>query len=120
MDLLVQINDAVNNFVWGAPMLILLVGVGILMTLRTKGVQFRHFGHVMKNTVGKIFTKQEAGDGEMTPFQALTTALGSTVGTGNIAGVTSAITRRAVLAVGHRPHRHVHQVFRSAAGGEIS
>lgn len=92
MEIIVRINDAINNVVWGAPMLIMLIGVGILMTLRTKGLQFRKFGHVMKNTVGKMFHKQEAGEGEMTPFQALTTALGSTVGTGNIAGVTSAIT----------------------------
>ena len=92
MEIIVQINNAINNVVWGAPMLIMLIGVGILMTLRTKGLQFRKFGHVMKNTVGKMFHKQEAGEGEMTPFQALTTALGSTVGTGNIAGVTSAIT----------------------------
>lgn len=92
MDFIRQINDAVNGAVWGPPMLVLLVGVGILMTLRTRGLQFRKFGHVMQNTVGKMFHKQEAGEGEMTPFQALTTALGSTVGTGNIAGVTSAIT----------------------------
>ena len=92
MEIIVQINNAINNVVWGAPMLIMLIGVGILMTLRTKGLQFRKFGHVMKNTVGKMVHKQEAGEGEMTPFQALTTALGSTVGTGNIAGVTSAIT----------------------------
>ena len=52
MELIAQINGAVNSFVWGAPMLILLIGVGILMTVRNKGLQFRKFGYAMKNTIG--------------------------------------------------------------------
>lgn len=92
MDLIAQINSFINGIVWGPPMLILLVGAGILLTLRTKGVQFRKFGYAMKNTLGKIFTKHEAGEGEITPFQAMTTALAGTVGTGNIAGIVTAVT----------------------------
>ena len=92
MDLLTRINSAINGVVWGPPMLILLMGCGILMTIRTRGTQFRHFGYAMKNTVGKLFVKSEAADGEMTPFQAMTTALASTVGTGSIAGITAAVT----------------------------
>ena len=92
MDLIVQINGAVNKFVWGIPMLVLLVGAGIILTCMTKGLQFRKFGYAMKNTLGKIFSKHEAGEGEITPFQAMTTALAGTVGTGNIAGITTAIT----------------------------
>ena len=57
MDLIASINSAINGFVWGVPMLVLLVGTGILMTLRTRGVQFRKFGYAMKNTIGKIFHK---------------------------------------------------------------
>lgn len=92
MALIESINSAINGFVWGVPMLVLLVGTGILMTLRTRGVQFRKFGYAMKNTIGKIFHKTKAGKGEMTPFQAMSTALAGTVGTGNIAGITTAVT----------------------------
>ena len=52
------VNDAINGVVWGWPMLILLVGVGIVLTIMTKGFQFRKFGYAMKNTLGKIFKKQ--------------------------------------------------------------
>ncbi|MBR5533961.1 MAG: sodium:alanine symporter family protein, partial [Ruminiclostridium sp.] len=69
MDLLISVNSAINGIVWGPPMLVLLVGCGILLTIRTRGAQFTHFGYAMKNTVGKIFQKSNAGDGEMTPFQ---------------------------------------------------
>ena len=92
MDLVVSINSAINGFVWGPVMMVLLIGTGILMTVRMGGMQFRRFGHAMKNTLGKIFTKQEAAEGEMTPFQAVSTALAGTVGTGNIAGITAAVT----------------------------
>ena len=92
MDLVVSINSAINGFVWGPVMMVLLIGTGILMTVRMGGVQFRRFGHAMKNTLGKIFTKQQAAEGEMTPFQAVSTALAGTVGTGNIAGITAAVT----------------------------
>ena len=85
-------NDWINGIVWGLPMLILIVGTGIFLTIRNRGVQIGHFGYAMKNTLGKIFKKSEAGKGEVTPFQAMTTALAATVGTGNIAGVTAAVT----------------------------
>lgn len=84
-------NGAVNGIVWGVPMLLLLVGTGIFLTIRSRFVQFGHFGYAMKHTLGKIFKKQEAGTGEVTPLQAVTTALAATVGTGNIAGITTAI-----------------------------
>ena len=92
MAIIETINSAINTVVWGKPMLVLLVGAGILLTIRTFGVQFRKFGYAMKNTLGKVFTKAEAKEGEMTPFQAMSTALAGTVGTGNIAGITTAIT----------------------------
>ena len=76
---------------WGPPMLILLIGTGIFMTIRTKGFQFRKFGLAMKNTVGKLFDKTDVKEGSLSPVQAMTTALAGTVGTGNIAGVTGAI-----------------------------
>lgn len=60
MELIASINSAINGFVWGVPMLVLLVGGGILLTIRNRGVQFRKFGYAMKNTIGKIFKKGEA------------------------------------------------------------
>ena len=92
MELIASINSMINGIVWGPPMLILLVGAGILLTCRTAGVQFRKFGYALKNTIGKVFKKSDAGEGEVTPFQAVTTALAATVGTGNIAGITAAVT----------------------------
>ena len=91
MDAIIQINSAINGFVWGPVMLVLLVGTGLYLSISTGFVQFRKFGYAMKNTIGKVFHKAEAGHGEITPFQAVTTALAATVGTGNIAGVTGAI-----------------------------
>ena len=80
-----------NSIAWGPWMLILLVGTGIFLTTRVGFLQLKKFGYAMKNTIGKIFTKQTAGEGEITPFQAMSTALAATVGTGNIAGVAAAI-----------------------------
>ena len=85
-------NSWLNGIVWGIPALVLLMGAGIFLTLGLKGFQFRKFGYAMKNTIGKMFHKHEAKAGEVTPFQALTTALAATVGTGNIAGITTAVT----------------------------
>ena len=86
-----EIVNYLNGIAWGPWMLVLLVGTGIYLSVRVGFIQFGKFGYVMKNTIGKIFNKQTAGDGEVTPFQAVTTALAATVGTGNIAGVTGAI-----------------------------
>ena len=88
------LNDIVkvlNDIAWGPWMLLLLVGTGVYLSARVGFLQFRKFGYAMKNTIGKVFQKQTAGKGEVTPFQAMTTALAATVGTGNIAGVTGAI-----------------------------
>lgn len=86
-----SINSVVNSFIWGVPAMICIIGVGILLTFRTRCIQVRKFGVAMKNTIGKIFDKTQARDGSMSPFQAVCTALAGTVGTGNIAGVAGAI-----------------------------
>ena len=86
-----EIVKVLNDFAWGPWMLILLVGTGVYLSARVGFIQFAKFGYAMKNTLGKLFRKQTAGEGEVTPFQALSTALAATVGTGNIAGVTGAI-----------------------------
>ena len=91
------INGKVNNFVWGLPMLVLLVGTGILMTVLTKGFQLSHFAFWVKNTIGAIFRDKnivahtDKEDRAISQFQSLCTALAATIGTGNIAGVASAI-----------------------------
>ena len=86
-----QINDNVNSFVWGVPAMICIVSAGLLLSFRTRFLQFRKFGYTFRVTIGRIFQKKEASDGSITPFQAVCTALAATVGTGNIAGVAGAI-----------------------------
>lgn len=70
-----SINSVVNSFIWGVPAMICIIGVGILLTVRTRCIQVRKFGVAMKNTIGKIFDKTQARDGSMSPFQAVCTAL---------------------------------------------
>ena len=91
LDIIKQINDSINGFVWGVPAMICIIGVGLLLSFRTRFLQFRKFGYTFKVTIGKIFHKRQASDGSITPFQAVCTALAGTVGTGNIAGVAGAI-----------------------------
>ena len=97
MDFIKTVNDAVNGFVWGLPMLVLLIGTGIMMTFRTGFFQLTHFKHWMKNTIGAIFRDAAVtahtgkDDKAISQFQSLCTALAATVGTGNIAGVSAAI-----------------------------
>ena len=95
MDVVANVNSAINNVVWGPPMLILMGFVGILMTILTKFFQISHVGHWLKHTIGGIFTSKHVTshteDKSISQFQALCTALAATVGTGNIVGVASAI-----------------------------
>lgn len=87
-----QINGIINGLVWGPYMLVLLVGTGIFFSFRTNFLQVRKFIYTMSNTLMKIFHKDDSAlDGDITPFQALATALAATIGTGNIAGVATAI-----------------------------
>jgi AGCS family alanine or glycine:cation symporter len=83
-------NGWVNGFVWGWPTIGLLLGTGVLLTVLTGGVQFRYLGFALREVLGKI-TQKSAGPGSVSPFQAVATALASTVGVGNIAGVATAI-----------------------------
>ena len=95
LNIVETVNDAVNGFVWGWPALILLAFVGVLMTILTKFFQISHIGHWFKNTIGAIFgdkhVTKHTDDKSISQFQSLCTALAATVGTGNIAGVASAI-----------------------------
>ena len=91
METIISINSAINNFVWGIPAMVCILGIGLYLSIRTGFIQIRKFGLAMKETFGKIFTKGEKKEGAITPFQALCTALAATVGTGNIAGVAGAL-----------------------------
>ena len=86
-----SINSVINNFIWGLPAMICIIGVGIVLSVRTGFIQIRKFPYAMKITIGRMLKKRNASDGALTPFQAVCTALAATVGTGNIAGVAGAI-----------------------------
>ena len=86
-----SINNAVNNFIWGVPAMVCIIGVGLYLSIRTNFLQIRKFSYSIRVTLGRMFRKRDASDGTMTPFQAVCTALAATVGTGNIAGVAGAI-----------------------------
>lgn len=91
MEWVLEVNGVVNDLVWGWPLLILIVGTGLLLTIRTRFISFTKFGYMLKQTFLKMFSKSQVGEGEVTAFQAVSTALAATVGTGNIAGVGTAI-----------------------------
>lgn len=86
-----SINNVVNNFIWGVPAMICIIGVGLFLSIRTRFLQIQKFPYAMKVTLGRMLKKREASDGALTPFQAVCTALAATVGTGNVAGVAGAI-----------------------------
>ena len=85
------ITGPLNTVAWMYVLLPCVFIGGLLFTIRNKGIQFTKFGYALRNTIGRIFEKQEAGEGAVTPFQAVTTALAATVGTGNIVGTSQAI-----------------------------
>ena len=85
------INSAVNNFIWGIPAMVCIIGVGLYLSIRTHFLQIRKFPYAIRTTIGRMFHKRNASEGAITPFQAVCTALAATVGTGNLAGVAGAI-----------------------------
>ena len=91
IETITAVNQAVNQFIWGVPAMVCIIGVGLLLSVRTGFLQIRKFPYAIKITIGRMFRKKDASDGAMTPFQAVCTALAGTVGTGNIAGVAGAI-----------------------------
>ena len=85
------INKVLNDFIWGVPAMVCIIGVGLYLAICTRFIQIRKFVYAIKCTIGRIFRKRQANEGAITPFQAVCTALAATVGTGNIAGVAGAI-----------------------------
>ena len=86
-----DINNSINSFIWGVPAMICIIGVGLLLSIRTRFLQIRKFPYAIAVTLGRMFRKNESRDGAITPFQAVCTALAATIGTGNIAGVAGAL-----------------------------
>lgn len=91
MEAIMNINNLINGIVWGPPILILIVGTGLFLSFKTGFFSIAKLGYILKNTLLKMFAKESKGEGEVTAFQAVATALAATVGTGNIAGVATAI-----------------------------
>ena len=94
VDVVASVNGKINGIVWGVPMLVLILGVGIFYSIRTRFFQLTHAKDVYENTVKGILRRKDKNIDKknvLSQFQALTTALASTIGTGNIAGVATAI-----------------------------
>ena len=91
MEQLNEIVTKIDDFVWGPVMLILLVGTGVFLTIRTRFLTWRNLGYALKSTLSKEARTKSRGEGDVSPFSALTTALAATIGTGNIVGVATAM-----------------------------
>jgi len=93
MSAIMNFLTILDDFVWGPPMMVLLVGTGIFLTIRLGFPQFKHSGYAWKLIFKGAFKKDDSSkeEGEITPFQALTSTLAATVGNGNIAGVATAV-----------------------------
>ncbi len=86
-----SILETIDDWVWGPVMLVILVGTGIFLTVRTKFLPWRNLGYAIKSTLSKEARSTKRGTGDVSPFACLCTALAATIGTGNIAGVASAL-----------------------------
>jgi AGCS family alanine or glycine:cation symporter len=91
IDKLSHVLEVVDDFVWGPVMLVLLVGTGIFLTIRTRFLSWRNLGYALKSVLSKEARSTKNGDGDVSPFACLTTALAATIGTGNIVGVATAM-----------------------------
>ena len=85
--MITDVLNSIDSFVWGPPLLVLLIGTGLMLTIRLQLIQFFKLPQALK----LIFTAENKGDGDIDSFKALCTALAATVGTGNIVGVATAI-----------------------------
>ena len=86
-----NIVSQIDSFVWGPVMLVLLVGTGVLLTVRCNFLTWRNLPWALKKTLSKEARTKSRGTGDVSPFSALTTALAATIGTGNIVGVATAM-----------------------------
>ncbi|MGM0396155.1 MAG: alanine/glycine:cation symporter family protein [Bacillota bacterium] len=91
MESLISIVTAISSWLWGLPILLVLVFGSVFMAFKLKFFYFKHFGYIFSSTLGKMFSKESLGEGTISPLQALTSALACAVGAGNIVGVSVAI-----------------------------
>ena len=94
MEIIMQVNDFINGIVWGVPLLVLILATGLFYTIRLGFFQFARPGFLFRETIVKAFSKKDEGKpaaGELTSFQAAMTSVAAIVGSGNIAGVATAI-----------------------------
>ena len=73
VEIITSVNKVLNDFIWGVPAIVCIIGVGLYIAIRTRAIQIRKFGYSMKNTIGRIFKKTTASSGALTPFQAVCT-----------------------------------------------
>ncbi len=91
---MIEFLNWLDGVLWGVPLIALMILTGLYFTIRSGFFQFRYFGWIMKRTIGRIFqkeTEEHEGNGMLTSFEAISTAIGGTVGFGNIAGVATAV-----------------------------
>lgn len=116
---LTEVLKSIDDFVWGIPLIVLIMGTGILLTCRVKVVQVRKLGKALKF----MLTNEEGAEGEVTSFGAFCTAMAATIGTGNIVGVATAVaarrTRRPILDDPGSILWHGDQVFRRSLSRKI-
>ena len=79
MEAIMKLNSTINGIVWGPPILFLIVGTGLLLSFKTGFFSVTKLGYILKNTLLKMFSKDDKGEGEVTAFQAVATALAATV-----------------------------------------
>lgn len=112
LNTLESINNIINNFIWGVPAMICIIGVGLYLSFGLHFLQICKFPYAIRVTIGRIFRKRNASDGAMTPFQAVCTALAATVGHRKYCRCAGAIAIGGagccLLDVGFRSPGHVH------------
>ena len=87
MESFLPVLNAVDSFLWGAPLIVLLVGTGIMLTLRLSLIQVRR----LPRALALILKAKNRGEGDVSSFKALCVALAATIGTGNLVGVATAV-----------------------------
>lgn len=93
LDWFLSINSVINSIVWGPPFLVLLVGTGLYLTIRLDFLQFKHFKLSWDKSFGRYFGRDvEKEAGVLSSFQAISSAMAATLGVGNIAGVSTALS----------------------------
>ena len=93
IETITAVNQAVNQFIWGVPAMVCIIGVGLLLSVRTGFLQIRKFPYAIKTTIGRMFRKKDASDGAMTPFQAVCTAPVSYTHLSSVVGVRERTAR---------------------------